>query len=129
MRWLGVGLGLVTGGSLPHIDFRHRFGRLAAEHGYIGPSVIVIDWVFRSRQTGKITVVQPPNVLLGIFVFATVVRLALGPSGTARAALSGIGEAALVLWALDELVRGVNPWRRTLGAGILGWQVFSLLSG
>lgn len=89
----------------------------------------MIDWVFRSRQTGKITVVQRPNVLLGIFVLATVVRLTLGPSGTARSVLSGIGEAALVLWALDELVRGVNPWRRTLGAGILGWQVFSLVSG
>jgi hypothetical protein len=24
------------------------------------------------------------------------------------------------VWAVDELARGVNPWRRMLGAGALG---------
>jgi len=34
-----------------------------------------------------------------------------------------------VIWALDELVRGVNPWRRILGGGVLVWQVAELVTG
>ncbi|MEQ8842356.1 MAG: hypothetical protein RIB98_15330 [Acidimicrobiales bacterium] len=39
--------------------------------------------------------------------------------------------ATIVLWALwgaDELLRGVNPWRRLLGAVVLGWQLAGLLT-
>jgi hypothetical protein len=88
----------------------------------------MINWAFCSRQTGKITIVQRPNAWLAIFGVATIMRVAIRPGGTAKAALSGIATAALVLWALDELVRGVNPWRRTLGAGVLIWQLVGLFS-
>jgi hypothetical protein len=33
-----------------------------------------------------------------------------------------------VWWALDELVRGVNPFRRVLGGAVLGWFVLGLLT-
>lgn len=28
-----------------------------------------------------------------------------------------------IYWGLDEVVRGVNPWRRILGPAVLVWQV------
>ena len=37
---------------------------------------------------------------------------------------------SLTIWALDEIVRGVNPWRRCLGAVVLIGIIVSLgLSG
>ena len=39
--------------------------------------------------------------------------------GTLRSALSAVATAALVWWAIDEILRGVNPFRRGLGAVVL----------
>ena len=44
------------------------------------------------------------------------------------ATLAGVGHGALVVWALDELVRGNSPFRRLLGAVVLAAQLFRLLS-
>ena len=44
---------------------------------------------------------------------------ALAPPGFAVTILRGVGIAALIVWAVDECARGVNPWRRSLGAGVL----------
>jgi hypothetical protein len=30
---------------------------------------------------------------------------------------------SLIFWALDEVVRGVNPWRRFLGVAVLIYEV------
>jgi hypothetical protein len=38
-----------------------------------------------------------------------------------------VAALALGWWALDEIGRGVNPWRRLLGAVVLGGLVASLL--
>jgi hypothetical protein len=77
----------------------------------------VFDWLFRDRRTGRVTIAQFPNIALWIF-FSTVVLRRLVTDGTApRTAVEGIGVAALGWWAVDELVRGVNPWRRLLGLG------------
>lgn len=89
-----------------------------------------LDWVFRNRQTGRITVGQLPNLALWIFLGAVALR-AFVPSDTgARDAVDGIGAAALAWWAADELLRGVNPWRRLLGGAGLAFtaaRVASLL--
>lgn len=77
----------------------------------------MFDWLFRNRQTGQITIAQFPNVALWLF-FATVALRWVVPNGSgARWAVDGVGAAALAWWAIDELVRGVNPWRRLLGLG------------
>jgi hypothetical protein len=34
---------------------------------------------------------------------------------TAHRIVAGAGLAALTWWAVDEVIRGVNPWRRVLG--------------
>jgi hypothetical protein len=33
--------------------------------------------------------------------------------------VDGVAGVALAVWAVDEIVRGVNPWRRILGAAVL----------
>ena len=32
-----------------------------------------------------------------------------------------------VYWGLLELLRGVNPWRRLLGLGVILWELRSLV--
>jgi hypothetical protein len=73
------------------------------------------DWMFRNRQTGEITIAQAPNVSLWAFLATVVVRWFV-PSGSGlRTAVDVAGAAALAWWSLDEVLRGVNPWRRVLG--------------
>lgn len=38
-----------------------------------------------------------------------------------------LASAALALWAGDEVLRGVNPFRRILGIAVLAWLVLSLV--
>jgi len=41
------------------------------------------------------------------------------PHGGWSAFLAAVGTVSLVIWAADEIGRGVNPWRRALGASVL----------
>ncbi len=85
-------------------------------------------WWFENRHTGEITIGQFPNwPLWGII--ATWVVSALVDAG------SGIGQllwwtrtGLWIYWASDELIRGVNPWRRGLGVAVLLWQVTVLVT-
>ena len=86
-----------------------------------------IDWLFRNRHTGRITIVQAPNLALWLFIAAAVLRALFDPTGGLRSALDGLATIALVWWAVDEVVRGVNPWRRLLGGAVLAGQVLKYL--
>jgi hypothetical protein len=94
------------------------FGRLPA--GF--------EWLFRDRTTGRVTIAQFPNAALGLFLIASLVRWFLGPDGRPGTALDMLATGALIWWAVDELVRGVNPWRRLLGAAVLAGQIVRLLA-
>jgi hypothetical protein len=83
-----------------------------------GPARI-IDWLFRSRQTGRITIVQLPNWSLGLWLVTSLALRLADPSGGLRTALVVVSTLALLVWAADELLRGVNPFRRLLGAAVL----------
>jgi hypothetical protein len=83
--------------------------------------------VFRSRDTDRITIVQFPNISLAVFIAASLLGLLTTSSGHAGRGLSGIATGALVVWAVDELARGVNPWRRALGGAMLASEVLHLL--
>jgi hypothetical protein len=78
-----------------------------------------VDWLFRSRKTGKLTVGQVPNVPLVLFVGLRIAQALVSPHGTAHDVLRWLAIAALAWWGLDELLRGVNPFRRVLGAAVL----------
>lgn len=79
------------------------------------------DWFFRSRETGRLAIVQLPNLPLALFLVLRVAQALLSPHGTAASVLEWAGTAALVWWASDEALRGVCPFRRLLGVGVLGW--------
>ena len=49
--------------------------------------------------------------------------------GSDRAtALAAVGQGALVVWALDEVVRGASPARRVLGVVVLTVQLVRIFS-
>jgi len=79
--------------------------------------VTPFDWWFRNRRTGAITIGQSPNLPMGVVLAAIGARWIVASGSDARVVVDGVGTAALAWWALDEVVRGVNPWRRCLGAG------------
>ena len=83
----------------------------------------MIDWLFRDRNTGRITIAQFPNAALWLFLVATVLQLLLDPTGRLRTGLRLLAAAGLIWWAVDELLRGVNPWRRLLGGLVLAAQI------
>jgi len=87
----------------------------------------VFDWLFRNRQTGETTIGQRPNAAINIFAVAWVARRILVPTGSVGTALDVIVTGSLAFWALDELIRGVNPWRRILGVVVLTFVIVGLV--
>jgi hypothetical protein len=85
------------------------------------------NWLFRNRQTGAITIAQLPNAPLIVFLVAAIVRWIFHPSGTLGTVVSVLGVLALSLWGVDEIIRGVNPWRRLLGGTVLACTVIGIL--
>ena len=71
--------------------------------------------MFRNRETGEITIAQFPNVALWLFLAAVGLRLVVPADSSLQTPLDLIASGALGWWAIDEIVRGVNPWRRFLG--------------
>jgi hypothetical protein len=84
-----------------------------------------LNWLFRDRRTGRIVIAQFPNVPLMVWIVATALRWLV--RGATDRVLGVIATIALIIWAGDEVVRGVNPWRRLLGAGVLGIAAFTWL--
>ena len=66
------------------------------------------------------------NRALAVSLVCVAIRVIGRPSGTTGAAVEVIGTAALVVWAIDEIARGVNPWRRILGTVVLAVTVIGL---
>ena len=84
-------------------------------------------WCFRNRETGAITVAQTPNLALSVFLVATAILWLTHPTGAISTMAQVVATGSLVVWALDEVVRGVNPWRRFLGIAVLVYVVSTVL--
>ena len=90
-----------------------------------------LDWAFRDRRTGAIVIGQWPNAPLWLFAAASVAEwlletVAPGMPPWLFAGLRIVSLLALAVWAIDEIVRGVNPWRRFLGGAVLVGLALSL---
>ena len=85
------------------------------------------DWMFRSRETGKVVVIQPLNIPLGVFFVSAAIRRFAGLDGAAGTAVEVVAFVSLMWWAIDEILRGVNPFRRLLGAVIAVVTIASAL--
>jgi uncharacterized protein (UPF0548 family) len=99
----------------------------AAEQPVPPFSVTSIRWWFQNRETGRLTIAQFPNWPLFAIGAAAASRW-LSASGDPIHDGAEIAIPALWLyWGADELLRGVNPWRRLLGAAVIGWQAVGLI--
>jgi len=85
------------------------------------------SWWFRSAD-GRQTLWQPPNPALSVWL-VTVVLGWLNLSAAHATTVDGVGHGALVVWSLDEVVRGASPFRRILGAIVLAMQIARLVHG
>jgi hypothetical protein len=86
----------------------------------------LLQWFFQNRETGEVTIVQAPNVVLWV-VIAAGVLLWIWPTGSPQSVLVTVFKGGLIVWAIDEIVRGVNPWRRCLGATVLVYELTTIL--
>lgn len=88
----------------------------------------VFIWFFGNRETGAITIAQWPNLVLWIVMAAGTLRWIWPSAGKPAAALNLIFTGGLLVWAADEIVRGVNPWRRSLGTAVAVYVIACLLT-
>lgn len=84
------------------------------------------DWLFRDRSTGEVVIAQFPNLPLIVFLVAAAIRRFASPEGAAGTVVSLVATAAILWWSLDEVARGVNPFRRLLGGVVLVVTVVGL---
>jgi hypothetical protein len=89
----------------------------------------ILLWFFRNRRTGAITIAQAPNLVLWIVMIAFVFRWMWPSAGNASLASSVVVTGGLVVWAIDEILRGVNPWRRCLGASVAVYVIAGIVMG
>ncbi len=96
-------------------------------NGPVAARLTSASWWFRSPD-GRLTVAQFPNPALCVWLAALVLgRFDLSTAHTT--AVEGVRHGALLVWALDEVVRGDSPYRRLLGAVVLTAQLASLVRG
>jgi hypothetical protein len=82
------------------------------------------DNLWRDKE-GRVVVWQTPNVFLIAWVVLTIVSLVV--TGKAADIFSWLGLAALFIWSLLEIFKGVNYFRRILGLVVLVFAVLSLI--
>lgn len=82
------------------------------------------DKIWRDKR-GRIVIWQSPNVPL--ISWAVLTFLSLLVNGRTAEALYWLGSAALVIWSLLELLKGVNYFRRGLGLLVLVMALISVL--
>jgi hypothetical protein len=102
-------------------------GLAKAENTEMSQARAAVDWCFRDRKTGRIVVAQFPNVSLGVWLAVQALRLVRDNGRTE--VLGWIAAGALLVWGLDELLRGVNPWRRLVGAAAVTYQTVIIVRG
>jgi hypothetical protein len=79
----------------------------------------IVRWTLVNRRNGRITVVQWPNVALAVFIALSITRRFTIAKGTPQVPLRLLSVVAILVWGTDELIRGVNPFRRILGLVVL----------
>jgi hypothetical protein len=85
-----------------------------------------VRWMLANRRTGRLTVTQWPNIPLSVFIVLTFLVHILHPRGAADDLAHVLADVALIAWAADEVVRGVNPFRRILGVAVIITTIASL---
>jgi hypothetical protein len=87
----------------------------------------ILQWFFRNRRTGAITVAQAPNLVLWVVIVASAVRWMWPSAGGLSLTCTVVVTGGLFVWAADEIVCGVNPWRRCLGAAVAVYALATIV--
>lgn len=87
----------------------------------------LVDWAFRDRTSGRVVVGQWPNLPLWIFLIAQAIAWLASADERIAGWARAVSYCALAIWAADEVIRGVNPWRRCLGSAVLIGMAIRLL--
>lgn len=98
-----------------------------AKPGSLSGRLTSASWWFRDSE-GRQTVWQWPNPALSVWL-VTLVLGSLDLSDAHMTAVDGIRHGAILVWSLDEVVRGASPFRRVLGAAVLAGQLGKLVLG
>lgn len=77
----------------------------------------LFDTVFRN-ESGEIVIAQPPNISLSIWIGSSLLELVFA-EGPIHEVLEIVAFTAIVVWSLQELLDGVNYFRRGLGLLVL----------
>jgi hypothetical protein len=85
-------------------------------------------WWFENRRTGEITIAQFPNWPLFAIAFGWLVLLVTDDGSAAHDTTRVVVTGLWLFWGADEVIRGVNPWRRVLGALVIAWQLVRVLA-
>jgi hypothetical protein len=85
-----------------------------------------LDQVFRD-STGKLVLVQMPNLLIIIWLGSTLLKTVF-PMGRTSTGLDAIAFGCLFAWAWEELFQGVNYFRKGLGLLVLVGAIASRIS-
>ena len=86
-----------------------------------------VRWMVVSRKTGRVTLAQWPNLALWVFIATLIAQQFCEAIGPLETTLRILGTIALIVWASDEIARGVNPFRRILGAAVLALTIAGLV--
>ncbi len=77
-----------------------------------------LRWWVTDRH-GEVVLGQFPNPALAVWLVAALLRWTGVVDGASADTARDIGTGALLVWALDEIVRGATPFRRLLGVAVL----------
>lgn len=84
-----------------------------------------INKIWRDKQ-GRVVLWQRPNAWILIWALAELTSFLIS-RGKLTSVIHWIGSGALIIWALLEIFRGVNYFRRTLGLVVLVVTAVSIL--
>lgn len=106
--------------------------QLSNADGVPGRPIRVVNWALRdrtsgNRTSGKIVVAQVPNPSLAVWLMSSLVHRAFHLPHTVATTLQVVSYGAGFYWAANELIRGVNPFRRLLGIGVIALLAASLI--
>lgn len=76
-------------------------------------------------KSGRVVIYQRPNVWLIAWAILDVLAI-FAPSKRLASVTWAAGSAALIIWSLLEIFRGVNYFRRVLGLAVLALTVASI---
>jgi hypothetical protein len=98
----------------------------AGEDTWSGRLRSVRWWV--SDSDGDLALAQWPNPAIGVWLVAKAMTLTGALDAAREETVDGVATGALVVWSLDELLRGASPARRALGAVVLLPQLVRLFT-